>query len=222
MRIGNTLSYLNVHSPQKTKEVLDEIQNNSIKETIKEHTTNNYYNRSAENLEPYQTIYNNATLENNNFKSTVEQTDEEITYEMNKNIYDSEELSEKGIKFNSKEFFEWLEKDKKGSAVPYDAPPKIRKKLSDTLNKLKKENGIVWFRSVKALGRGLRDKDTKDPQSYLDICNNVIEKSKDMLTSIAMSGLNNSPIFQSTIITNKCLINVFTDIKSDINSYFSD
>ncbi|MDS0527602.1 hypothetical protein NNC19_18080 [Clostridium sp. SHJSY1] len=413
MRIGNTLSYLNVHSPQKPKEVLDEIQNNSIKETTKEHTTNNYYNRSAENLESYQTVYNNATLENSNkvsqdnteeqlsddeitlqldkklydechlkyrgiefnskeFKEWKEEmkphfivpvntppkvrkaltetidsvkdesvksevqfslweqmksydkadstsypkaiseiisdnkdyitalkncnlsqtamvkkaiketeqlidvfsqiknklknidifnqnstrvnfsddlvshpiiynnapiensnsklankqedsmTDEEITYEMNKDIYDSENLSEKGIKFNSKEFFEWLETHKSGRPVPYDAPPKIRKNLKDTLDKLRNENGIVWFRVGKALARGLKNCDTKDPKSYLNICDNTIQKSRDMLSSIAMAGLNDSPMFKSTIMANNALINVFSKIRSDINSYFSE
>lgn len=177
----------------------------------------------AEDMASYPIVYNSATLENTNEKSMDKQndemTDEEITYELNKEIYDKSNLSSKGIEFNSKEFFEYLEKSKKGNPVPYDAPPKIRKILKDTLDKLRNENGIVWFYTVKAFGRGLRDKDTKDPNSYLNICNDTIDKNKDNIKSLVMSGLANNPLFSDSMKCYKGLIDVFSKIKNDINSY---
>lgn len=177
----------------------------------------------TEDMVSYPIVYNNATLENANEKimdkQNDEMTDEEITYELNKEIYDGEKLSERGIEFNSKEFFEYLEKSKKGDPVPYDAPPKIRKILKDTLDKLRNENGIVWFYTLKAFGRGLKDKDTKDPNSYLDICDNTIDKNKNNIKSLVMSGLANNPLFSDSMKLYKGLVNVFSKIKNDINSY---
>jgi hypothetical protein len=178
---------------------------------------------NSEAMVSYPIVYNNATLDNINRKSVDkhedDMTDEEITYKLNKGIYDRSNLSSRGIAFNSKEFFEYLEKTKKNSPVPYDAPPKIRKILTETLNELIKKNGVVWYFTFKALVKGLRKLNTKDPMSYLNICNDTIEKNKDNVKSLVMSGVANNPLFSDSMKLYKGLIDVFTKIKSDINSY---
>lgn len=231
MRVENQQGYSNIcYMPKKNennnKVVSSEvivIKNEIDKPSDNKNTTPNI----SENISSHPIIYNNATIENSNSKlidkQKDEMTDEEITYELNKERYDKEKLSEKGIEFNSKEFFGWLEEHKKEYSIPYDAPPKIRKAVKDTIDTLIKNNDLgVAFYTIKAISRGLRGKDIKNPKTYLDICNNTIEKSKDTLTSIAMSGLSNNPMFQSTIITNKGLIDAFSKIKNDINTYFPE
>jgi hypothetical protein len=222
MRVESQQAYSNDYTSIKQRRNSNIITNNEDLSLVKESSKskNNVNSYITGDIVSYSIVYNKATLENNNTKSLDkskdDMTDEEITYELNKRIYDHSNLSEKGIKFNSKEFFQYLKAHKKTSEVPYDAPPKIRKALTETLDTLRKTDGVVWFFTIKALGRGLKDCDTTDPKSYLKICDNTIQKNKDEITSLVMSGLANNPLFKDTIRIANGLIDFFTKIRNII------
>lgn len=222
MRVESQQTYSNDYTSIKQRRNSNIITNNEELSLVKESSKskNNVNSYITGDIGPYSIVYNKATLENNNTKSLDkskdDMTDEEITYELNKDIYDHSDLSEKGIKFNSKEFFQYLKVHKRNSEVPYDAPPKIRKALLERLEALRKTDGVVWFFTIKALARGLKDCDTTDPKSYLKICSNTIQKNKDEITSLFMSGLANNPLFKDTIRIANGLIDFFTNIRNII------
>ncbi|MDS0527604.1 hypothetical protein NNC19_18090 [Clostridium sp. SHJSY1] len=222
MKIVSQQAYSSVYIPKKQ----NESSNVATESLFTTKEINTFKNSKCvyedKNIVPYSIVYNDATLENSNNKiissSEDKMSDEELAFKLDKDLYDHSDLSSKGIKFNSNEFKNWLKEQKKSLVVPPDAPPKIRKALTDTLDSLKKKDEVAWFRTCRAIHRGLKGYDTTKTSSYSKVFNDILQDSKDYITSINISGLSNSSIFKDGIRVKQNMIEVFTKLKSKIES----
>lgn len=214
MRIESTLSYSNVYSPQNKKDIANEIKDNPTKEKI---ILNRNINIINKNIIPYETIYNKATLQQNKVTSLNSSNDnledKEINLALNKEIYDKNGLEKQGIEFNSKEFKEWLERNKKSFIIPIDVPAKVRKALTDTINSA--DNTMVKFKTAKAFWRGVKNIDTKDIGSYEKLSDNIIQENKDYITALKI-GNSTSKEVKDAIKNHTQIIDIVTQFRSKI------
>lgn len=151
----------------------------------------------------------------NSNSSNNELEDKEINLALNKELYDKNGLHNQGIEFNSKEFKEWLEKNKKSFIIPTDAPAKVRKALTDTINSI--DNTMVKFKTAKAFWRGGKNIDTKDVSSYEKLSDNIIQDNKDYITVLNIVGSNSKEV-QDSIKNHTQIINLVTQFRSKIKS----
>ncbi|MDS0527603.1 hypothetical protein NNC19_18085 [Clostridium sp. SHJSY1] len=214
MRIGSTLSYSNVYSPQNKKDIENEIKDKPTKERS---IVNRNVNITNKNIIPYETVYNKATLQQNKGTSLNSSNDnledKEINLVLDKEIYNKNRLEKQGIEFDSKEFKEWLEKNKKSFIIPIDAPAKVRKALTDTINSA--DNTMVKFKTAKAFWRGVKNIDTKDVDSYEKLSDNIIQYNKDYITALKI-GDSTSKEVKDAIKNHTQIIDIVTQFRSKI------
>ncbi|MDS0527715.1 hypothetical protein NNC19_18660 [Clostridium sp. SHJSY1] len=214
MRIGSTLSYSNVYSPQNKKDIANEIKDKPTKERL---IINRNVNITNKNIISYETVYNKATLQQNKGTSLNSSNDnledKEINLALDKEIYNKNGLEKQGIEFDSKEFKKWLEKNKKSFIIPIDAPAKVRKALTDTINSA--DNTMVKFKTAKAFGRGVKNIDPKDIDSYEKLSNNIIQDNKDYITALKI-GDSTSKEVKDAIKNHTQIIDIVTQFRSKI------
>lgn len=161
--------------------------------------------------EPYQIIYNNATLNNSNSnKSKNELSDDEINEEINLRIYKQNYLDKSGIEFGSDKFKSWLEENKNTFPVPADAPAKLRKEVYNMLDSAK--DPVIRYFLLRDFTRGFKKvKDHGDLNSYMKVTNNILKFHKDHLKLLKMKDADDAIIKKN--------IENFTEVVNEILTF---
>lgn len=167
----------------------------------------------------YKTVYNNATLESGN-KFCNDYSDEELSNMLDKKLYDSCHLKDLGIQYGSKEYEEWKDKWKNNIVIPLDAPPKIRKKLSDLMDSTQNEATKISF--ADSLIDNLKGVDTSNPKSYFDLCDKVISENTKFISSMNSSGAVSNPYIKAAVDLKKNVNECFFKLRLDLEDMFEN
>ena len=167
----------------------------------------------------YKTVYNHATLESSN-KICNDYSDEELSNMLDKKLYDSCHLKDLGIQYGSKEYEDWKDKWKNNIVIPLDAPPKIRKKLSDLMDSTQNEAIKISF--ADSLIDNLKGVDTSNPKSYLDLCDKVISENNNFISSMNSSGAVSNPYVKAAVDLKKSVNECFFKLRLDLEDMFKN
>lgn len=217
MKINNISNITNKYiSKVSSKNSKNKLENNSVDSKKSKKYTDDV--STDNNKSHYQTIYNNATL--NQYTGNDKQlTDEEINKEVDMKIYKEYRLEEEGIEFGSDEFRAWQEKYKDNIPIPLNAPAMVRKELCDMISSVK--NPKAKYRICKELWRGFKNVDASNIKSCVSVTNNILKNSKDYLTLLKICN-GNSNKFKDVIDYYSEIVDLLTKFKSNIKSLITE
>ena len=200
----NTNLYNNTKKNTNTN--YSEIDQTSINSPVSKAVTASF-SKAYDTL--YNTVYNNATLNHSNSHSSDNNglSDEELANKLDRRVYDTLHLADKGIEFGSKDFREWLKTNKENTCVPYDAPPKIRQALYDMIDSIPEPaSDSEWNTKIsvsEALFLKVHTFPPNDIESYKRLSNEIITKYSDNLSQLKTlndpSFKASEKVFQTTI-----------------------
>ena len=170
----------------------------------------------------YNTVYNNATLNHSNNHSIEnnELSDEELANKLDRRVYDTLSLADKGIEFGSKDFREWLKANNENTYIPYDAPPKIRQALYDMIDSIPEHaSGSEWNTKVSVaeeLWLKVHTFPPNDIESYKRLSNEIITKYSDNLSQLKTL---NDPSFKASEKVFQTTIDAFSSLYDFLDNY---